>query len=224
MRIDDRMKECYENPYRISLTKKTPVILRLDGKSFHTLSKRHCERPFDAGLMTAMRAAAVAVMNEAHGSKCAYIQSDEISILLTDYDKFDTCAWFDYNIQKMCSISAAVASVEFTEHFGQKAYFDARVFNIPKDDVVNYFVWRQGDWIRNSVMMCARSFYSQSELNNKRNGVVIEAMKSDHDFNWHALDDAIKYGQFIVRKGCEDPIVFTEHRAVFDAWLDEPML
>lgn len=224
MHIDNRMKKCYEHPYRITLTKKTPVILRLDGKSFHTLTKRYCQRPFDQTLMSVMHDVATAVMDEAQGAKCAYIQSDEISILLTDYDKFDTCAWFDYNIQKMCSISAAVASVTFSKQFGQPGYFDARVFNVPKDDVVNYFVWRQGDWIRNSVMMAARSFYSQKELDGKSNRVVIEMMKADHDFNWYDMSDTIKYGQFLIRGGDDTPIVFNTNREVFNPWLENPML
>ena len=224
MRIDNRMKKCYEHPYRITLTKKTPVILRLDGKSFHTLTKRYCQRPFDRNLMGIMRDTAITVMDEISGSKCAYVQSDEISILITDYDKFDTCAWFDYNIQKMCSISAAIASVKFSERFGYPAYFDARVFNVPKDDVVNYFVWRQSDWIRNSVMMYARTYYSQKELDKKPKNVVIEMMKAEHSANWYDLDDAVKYGQFLIRGGDDIPIVFNTNREVFNPWLENPML
>lgn len=92
------------------------------------------------------------------------LQSDEINILITDFDTLQTDAWFDYNISKMTSISAAIASVEFSKLYGKTVYFDSRVFNVPKEEVINVFGWRYLDWLRNSIQMLAQSLYSQNEL------------------------------------------------------------
>ena len=154
--LGDRMKHNYENVSRTYLTRRTPVIMRLDGKAFHTLT-RNCVKPFDIDLQDAMKATAIELCLEIQGAKIAYTQSDEISILLTDYDNLKTSPWFDYNIQKMCSIASAMASVKFSSVWGSTGLFDCRVFNIPKDEVMNYFVWRQKDWLRNSLSMLAQA-------------------------------------------------------------------
>jgi tRNA(His) guanylyltransferase len=183
--LGDRMKNNYENISRSYLMRRTPVIMRIDGKAFHTLT-RSCIKPFDEFLSDAMITAAYAVAKEVMGFKLAYIQSDEISILLTDYDTLDTEAWFNYNIQKMCSVSASIASVAFTNAFGKPAHFDCRVFNIPKEEVNNYFIWRQQDWMRNSIQMLARTHYSQKELDHK-NVTKMHDMLFQKGVNWAQL-------------------------------------
>jgi tRNA(His) 5'-end guanylyltransferase len=151
-----RMKNCYEDPYRLRLTRRTPVIIRLNGRSFHALTRK-CKRPYDENFRACLCFAAEKLCEEIQGAKCAYVQSDEISILLVDFSRFDTEAWFDNNLQKMVSVAASICAVSFSAKFGLPGYFDARAFNIPKDDVVNYFIWRQKDAERNSVMMLAQS-------------------------------------------------------------------
>jgi len=193
--IGDRMKQNYENRYRHYLTRRTPVIMRLDGKAFHTLT-RHCEKPFDDTFTTAMNLTAEALVTSIQGAKLAYVQSDEISILLTDFDKLDTEAWFDYNIQKMTSVSAATASTIFMQTKMSKigiGIFDSRVFNIPKEDMVNYFVWRQQDWVRNSVQMLAQSHFSHKKLHGK-NQADMHEMLYTKDVNWANLEPRYKNG------------------------------
>ena len=112
--IMQRMKDNYESRSHTFLTRRTPVIIRLDGKAFHTYT-RNLEKPFDEGLIEDMQLTAKYLCENIQGAKCAYVQSDEISILLTDYDKLDTKAWFDYNVQKMCSISASLATGKFNQ-------------------------------------------------------------------------------------------------------------
>jgi tRNA(His) 5'-end guanylyltransferase len=146
-----------------------------------------------------MISAAEAVMNEAMGSKLAYIQSDEISILLTDYENLESEAWFNNNIQKLCSVSASIASVEFSSIFKKAAHFDCRVFNIPKEEVNNYFIWRQQDWMRNSVQMLARSYFSQLELNAK-NIPVMHDMLHTKGIHWRELEPKWKNGTVITGK------------------------
>ena len=172
--LGDRMKSQYEDRTRFFLPRRTYTIIRVDGKAFHTLTKNF-KRPFDRTLMDMMDATAKALCKEIQGSCFAYTQSDEISVLLTDFEKITTCAWFDGNIQKMVSVAAACATMAFNEELmrrglanNHKAMFDARVFTIPDAvEVENYFVWRQNDASRNSVQMAARAAYSHKELEGK---------------------------------------------------------
>ena len=196
--LGDRMKNNYENRAKDFLVRRTPVIMRLDGKAFHTLTKG-CEKPFDEELRTAMVRTTIRLCEEIQGAKCAYTQSDEITILITDFDKLNTEAWFNYNIQKMASVSAALAAVTFTKEFGREALFDSRVFNIPKEEVVNNFIWRQKDWERNSLQMFCRAHFSHKELN-KKNRADMHEMLHKKDLNWAHLLGRWKNGNFIYRK------------------------
>ncbi|KKM78057.1 hypothetical protein LCGC14_1363740 [marine sediment metagenome] len=204
--IGNRMKENYEDRYRIKLTRRMPVIIRLDGKSFHTLT-RYCRKPFDEDFSDCMTATASYLLKNIQGAKCAYKQSDEISILLTDFDRLTTDAWFDYNLQKMVSVSAGMASAFFTINWWSvipsirrttisNAIFDSRVFNIPKEEVCNYFIWRQLDWFRNSLQMLARTHFSHKELNEKNTSDIHE-MLYQKGMNWADLEPVWKNGVFI---------------------------
>lgn len=201
--LGDRMKENYENRFRFSLTRRTPVIMRLDGRAFHTLT-RGCKKPFDEFFSLCMTTAAINILEDIQGAQCAYVQSDEISILITDYTRFETQAWFNYNIQKMCSVGASLATVGFNHEWyigeGSHATFDCRVFNLPKEEVNNYFIWRQKDWERNSLFMYANSMYSAKSLHGKSNADKHE-MIFRKGYNWADLDDKWKNGVFIISLG-----------------------
>ena len=202
--LGDRMKNLYENRARIYLTRRTPVIMRLDGKSFHTFTKGF-NRPFDDNLHEAMVATTIAVFNEIQGAKLAYTQSDEISILITDFERFSTEAWFDYNIQKMCSVAASVAAAHFNERdtCDKLAYFDCRVFNIPENEVRNYFIWRQKDWYRNSVQMVGQANFSHKELHKKKISDIHE-MLHEKGINWATdYNDWQKNGTIYTARGTE---------------------
>ena len=110
--IMERMKKNYENRSKTYLTRKIPVIIRLDGKAFHTYTKS-LNKPFDEGLISDMQQTAIHLCQNIQGAKCAYTQSDEISILITDYNKLTSEGWFNYNVQKMTSISASIAASRF---------------------------------------------------------------------------------------------------------------
>jgi tRNA(His) 5'-end guanylyltransferase len=212
-----RIKENYEHRSQNQLLRRTPVIMRLDGKAFHTYTKS-LNKPFDEGLMEDMQETTIQLCKEIQGVKCAYTQSDEISILITDYDGLDTQAWFDYNIQKMTSISASMASGKFNQlrllrefqgdSDGDKLYgitenitlanFDSRVFNIPKEEVNNYFIARQRDATRNSISMLAQSLYSHHELHGVDQNQMQElCFQKGH--NWNDLHYTKKRGSFIVK-------------------------
>lgn len=190
--LGDRMKSSYENRTRFLLPRRTYTIIRIDGKAFHTYTKG-LKRPFDADLIADMDATAAYLCKNIMGAKFAYVQSDEISILLTDFEDIGTQAWFDNNMQKMVSVAASMATSEFNRlrlirecgnlfidessisHEAidinklkkfRFAEFDARIFQIPqKIEVSNYFIWRQQDATRNSISSVAQSLYSHKELN-----------------------------------------------------------
>ena len=228
--IGDRMKVNYEDRYRHQLTRRTPVIMRLDGKAFHTLA-RGCVKPFDEALHDCMKIAAGAVLKEVQGAQCAYLQSDEINILLVDYKRLNSEAWFDYNIQKMTSVAASVCSVAFSNAFIGSAHFDCRVFNIPEAEVCNYFIWRQQDWARNSLSMFAQSFFSTKELH-KKNGPAMHEMLHGIGENWADLPLMWKSGTFIekleydhdgsIRSGWFNSaaLSFTKYRDVIEKLLE----
>jgi len=225
--IGNRMKENYESRYKIKLTRRTPVIIRLDGKAFHTLTKT-CNKPFDSFFSFSMLEAGLYLCNNIQGAKCAYVQSDEISILLTDFDKLTTDAWFDYNIQKMTSVSASMASVIFSKTWFNTildniAVFDSRVFNVPKEEVCNYFIWRQLDWIRNSLQMLAKFHYSHKELQ-KKNQSDMHEMLYAKGVNWTDLDSQWKNGRFIYKNNSwviNNSTIFKEERESVERYLTD---
>lgn len=210
--IGNRMKENYENRSRFFLPRRTNTIIRIDGKAFHTYT-RGMNRPFDDGFIEDMDKTAIYLCEHIQGAKFAFVQSDEISILLTDYDKITTDAWFDGNIQKMASVSASMATRAFNEkrywRFGDTttpmkwAEFDSRVFTIPEFfEVENYFVWRQQDCVRNSIQSVAQSLYSHKELNSKNTNEMQE-MIFQKGINWNDYDPKYKRGRAIVKKEYE---------------------
>lgn len=201
--IDDRMKDYYEKRGRRYLTRRTPVVIRIDGKAFHTYTKG-LDKPFDSLLVADMQATALQLCKQIQGCKFGYVQSDEISLLLTDYDTLQTDAWFDYCQNKMESIAASIATAEFNflrvSVFNTNlALFDARSFNIPREEVCNYFVWRQQDATKNSISMLAQSLYSHKELQGK-NGNEMQEMCFQKGKNWNNLPIAFKRGTAIYKQ------------------------
>lgn len=222
--LGDRMKDNYEDRTRIFLPRRTYTIIRIDGKAFHTYTKG-LERPFDESLINDMDETAMFLCKNIQGSKFAFVQSDEISILLTDFDELTTNAWFDGNIQKMVSVSASFATAKFNElRPGKLAFFDSRVFTIPSSiEVENYFIWRQQDTTRNSISSVAQSLYSHKQLEGKNTNEQQE-MIFQKGINWNDYAPKYKRGRFIEKQNYEKdgatrtkwvsvvPPVFTQER------------
>ncbi len=174
--LGDRMKR-YENISRKYLTRRLPVIIRIDGKSFHSFTKGF-EKPFDDILIDTMQNTMFELCKRIEGCVVGYTQSDEISLVLCDYKKMTTEAWFGNNIQKICSVSASIATQAFNTYFRKvvqdmpdkykkridSANFDSRVFTLPKEEVNNYMVWRQQDAIRNSIEATGQAYFSHKQL------------------------------------------------------------
>lgn len=232
--LGDRMKDQYENRTRYLLPRRTYTIIRVDGKAFHTFT-RDCKRPYDENLMQVMDETARNMCMQIESAKLAYVQSDEISILLTDFATDQTQAWFDGNIQKLCSISASIATAEFnrlwylykingleghrrTSPFENTdldgaAYFDSRVFTIPDPiEVVNYFVWRQQDAVRNSIQMAGQACFSHKELDGVSCDALQEKLFQEKAINWSDYPAGCKRGRCVIREKKIGPVVYTDKR------------
>lgn len=180
--IGDRIKQL-ETRFRSYLPKRSYTIIRLDGKAFHTYT-RGFQKPFDYGLMEDMQCTTVSLCSNIQGCRFGYTQSDEISLLLTDFDSVKTDCWFDGAIQKITSVSASMATAFFNYYQRQRgieklAMFDSRVFAVADPwEVFNTFLWRQQDAQRNAVQMIARSVASHSECMNKKIPELIDLIAS----------------------------------------------
>lgn len=132
--LGDRMKENYENRFKFKLLRRTPVIVRIDGRSFHVWT-RGFNKPFDKVLSNAMDKTMKQLCENIQGCVFGYTQSDEITLVLNDYRTLETSAWFDYEVQKLCSITASMATAYFNKNFIDEVdnFYDAIEDNELKD-------------------------------------------------------------------------------------------
>lgn len=227
--LGDRMKNNYENISRYYLTRRMPVIVRLDGKAFHTFT-RGFKKPFDDILVKTMQDTMKYLCENIQGCVLGYTQSDEISLVLTDYAELTTDAWFGNNLQKMCSVSASMATLAFnkaftrniskqskrlyTEYLEEKdasyietleiamnkgAMFDSRVFTIPKEEVCNYMLWRQQDATRNSIQSVGQANFSQKELHGQSCNNIQDMLMTQKGINWNDYATTLKRGSCCIK-------------------------
>lgn len=225
LKMGDRFKD-YERVSDHYLTRRLPVIGRIDGRAFHTLT-RSLNKPFDQSFADAMYLTARELCKEIQGAKLAYVQSDEISVLLTDYEEITTEAWFDYRVNKMCSIAASIASLEFSSCMAPKlGQFDARFFNMPENDVCNYFVWRQVDAERNSLQALAQANFSHKSLQGLNRPALQEKLFTEKGINYNDIDPYQKRGAIVIkREGAwkiESAPIFSQNREVIEELIPKP--
>ena len=209
MTLGDRMKE-YELCSKGFLTRRNPVVIRIDGKAFHSFTKG-MKKPFDSILSGSMIETCKFLCENIMNCKLAYTQSDEISLLLVDYERLETEAWFSNNVQKMASVSASMATLAFNKAFAVlsgdtypskcgNAMFDSRVFSVPKEDVCNYFIWRQQDATKNSISSIAQSMFSHKELQGKNGDQKQEMIFQKSGENWNNYPVYQKRGSCVVKE------------------------
>jgi len=221
--LGNRMKTYYEEVTKTRLTRRMPVIIRLDGKAFHTFT-RGFKKPFDELLIKTMQATMKYLCENIQGCVLGYTQSDEITLVLVDYKELNTSAWFDYEVQKICSISAAMATFAFNKYFNdfyleqlaekgeadnydltydkarrKGALFDSRCFNIPKEEVTNCILWRQLDAERNSILSVGQANFSQKQLQNKSCNKVKEMLETEKGIIWGNLPTTQKRGSCCIK-------------------------
>lgn len=236
--LGDRMKGYYEEISKTKLTRRTPVIARLDGKAFHTFT-RGFEKPFDNILVESMQETMKYLCENVQGCVLGYTQSDEITLVLVDYQTLESSAWFDYEVQKMTSILASMATLAFNRIFNKKAtawingecndpkrfkqdedtfyhindligtyekainkgaMFDARVFNIPKEEVTNCVFWRQLDAERNSILSVAQANFSHKEMQGISCKNLVTKLEEEKGIIWGNLPTTLKRGSCCVKK------------------------
>lgn len=236
--LAERMKG-YEKRNRYYLQRRMPVILRLDMRAGHSFT-RGFERPFDEVFIKSMQDTAKYLCENIQNCKLSYQQSDEITLLLVDYDKLNTDCFFDYRVDKLCSIAASMATMAFNRAFEKNveaenhifsdewlddenfnpnyknkelrslwlvhkkavnkgAMFDARCFNIPKEEVTNLVYWRQLDASRNSIQMVGQANFSHKELQDKSCNDIQDMLMTQKGINWNDLPTYQKRGSCCVR-------------------------
>ena len=236
--LGDRMKNNYENRSKTYLTRRVPVCIRIDGKAFHTFT-RGLKRPYDEIFHKAMNDTLMYLCKNIQGCKVGYTQSDEITLLLVDYDTITTDAWFDYSVQKMCSIAASMATLAFNKSFAKSAddffrnnikdvdeknedviyfktlmkavetgaMFDARCFNIPEDEVVNCFIWRQQDATRNAIQMLGQCNFPHKALQGKSCNDIQDMLMTIKGINFNDMPVEFKRGVCCIKVTEQDPDV-----------------
>lgn len=217
-----RMKTYYEQIPKTKLMRRCPVAIRLDGKTFHTFT-RGFQKPFDEVLVKSMQDTMKYLCENIQGCVLGYTQSDEITLILVDYKNLNSAAWFDYEVQKMCSISASMATMVFNKVFERNirngdfcfsptqankyiaslergAMFDARVFNIPKEEVTNLIYWRQLDATRNSIQMVGQAHFSHKELHEKSQSQIQDMLFTQKGINWNDFPTHLKRGSCCIKE------------------------
>jgi len=209
-----RMKTFYEQIPKTKLMRRCPVAIRIDGKAFHTFT-RGFHKPFDEVLIKSMQGTMKYLCENIQGCVLGYTQSDEITLILVDYKKLTSSAFFNYEVQKLCSIAASMATMAFNRIFAEKvkefiyndgenyennseeyrlcsvyknavikgAMFDARCFNIPKEEVTNLCYWRQDDASRNSIQMVGQANFSHKELHKKSRNDIQDMLMTQKGWN-----------------------------------------
>lgn len=235
--LGKRMKTFYEQVPKTKLMRRCPVAVRIDGKSFHTFTKNF-QKPFDEVLIKTMQDTMKYLCENIQGCAFGYTQSDEITLILIDYKKLTSSAWFDYEVQKICSIAASMATMAFNKYFLKNyldhianyndtyhpnfedekdrekwrkivsaytnasekgAMFDARCFNIPKEEVTNLLYWRQLDASRNSIQMVGQANFSHKELQNKTCSDIQDMLMTQKGINWNELPTHQKRGSCCIK-------------------------
>ncbi len=212
--LGDRMKGQYERRAQVELPRRTYTVIRLDGKAFHSYT-RGLERPYDQQLMDDMASTAAFLCEQVQGTCVGYTQSDEISLILTDFATNKTQAWFDGNVQKIVSVSASFATAKFNElRPGKLAMFDSRVFTIPDPvEVSNYLVWRQKDATRNSISMAAQAAFSAAALHGKSTGEMQDMLWREHEINWNEYDPRFKRGTIVAPRESASDVRYQDKRS-----------
>lgn len=229
--LDKRMKEFYEQVPKTRLIRRMPVAVRIDGRAFHTFT-RSFNRPFDDFLIDCMQQTMKYLCENIQGCVIGYTQSDEITLILVDYKKLNSSAFFDYEVQKICSISASMATMAFNRIFREKlqemdreimekawdapeielelyktyekalqrgAMFDARCFNIPKEEVANLLWWRMHDATRNSIQMVGQANFSDKELHGKTCNDIQDMLMTQKGINWNDFPTHKKRGSCCIK-------------------------
>ncbi len=205
--LGERMKE-YELVTDTKLINKLPVVIRLDGRAFHTFTKGF-KKPFDDTLNNIMGKTMLFLCENITNCIFGYTQSDEITLVLYN-PKIDSEPWFDNRLEKIVSTSASLATLMFNKLLLDvqdinpnklfKATFDARAFNLPLFEVVNNIIWRQQDAVKNSINSVAQANFSHKQLQGKNGSQMQDMLMLEKGVNWNDTPTKYKRGMACIRK------------------------
>ncbi|SDH55383.1 tRNA(His) guanylyltransferase Thg1 family protein [Microbacterium sp. 77mftsu3.1] len=216
-----------EKVIRTRLDPVLPVLMRLDGKAFHSYCKG-LDRPYDERFMVDMDAVMVTLAREIDGTRAAFVQSDEISLLLSlglPEGETGPQLMFGGQVQKLVSISAAIASSAMNARrlgtvTDRVALFDSRVFQLPDLAAVErYFQWRQADARVNSLGMLASAHYSHQALagiSTRERAAMLRGKGIDPD----ELPAGFVHGRIVRRRPVEKAVTFTDRRTDTESTID----
>lgn len=183
----------YQIPYM-------PVVIRLDGRAFHSLKLK---KPYDTTLIDIFHNCTKDLVYKTNAI-LGYHQSDEISLIFYN-NNYKSQIYFNGKTNKINSILSSTLTLLFNEYneyadnyIKQKVMFDCRCFSLPKEEIINYLIWREEDAVRNSIQMLAQSLYSQKELH-KKNCNQLQEMIFQKGYNWNDYQDYIKRGVYFKR-------------------------
>lgn len=219
--LKGRMKALQaERDYR--LDKDSYILCHIDGRAFSKMIKNRFKLPFDDEFMQMMDDTAAYVCENVQGAKLAYVQSDEITIVITCFkyegDELLICSpFFDYRLCKLQSIIASLATAKFNQLFTLRMLsidsdkplnqqineipliqFDCKCWDVKTyEDMFAWFKFRQNDCIRNSKQQFAQAYCSHKDLLNKNADEQITYCKLKTGNDWNSLGGQYKYGRLI---------------------------
>ena len=206
------------------LDKDSYILCHIDGRAFSKMIKKRFKLPFDDEFMQMMDETAAFVCENVQGAKLAYVQSDEISIVITSFkyegnELLNSSPFFDYRLCKLQSIIASLATAKFNQLYtlwminedSDKSIrqqineipliqFDCKCWDVNTyDDMFAWFKFRQNDCIRNSKQQFAQSYCSHKDLLNKNSDEQVEYCNLKTGNDWNTLNGKYKYGRLVYR-------------------------
>lgn len=244
LKLGDRMK-ALQSLRDYKLDKKEYVLCHIDGRAFSKLIKHNFELPFDDKFIDFMNQTAIYLCESIQGCKLAYVQSDEISLLLTDFSKEETGNFFQYRLCKLQSVIASLATGEFNRLWycdqiinnpsdavdiissRKPVQFDCKAWNVYEyNDAFAWFKFRQNDCIRNSKQQAAQTYVKpKKKLVGLSSDQQIERLKNEYGIDWNEYSNGKKYGRLIRRcvyeaEG-ENPITHEQAMSIRHKWVAE---
>lgn len=245
----DLLKEKCEYYRRLQddrLIPNMPLMVMVDGRSFSSLIKKRFQLPFDNDFIEMMNDVAITLCKEINGCKIGYVQSDEISLYISDDNEVD--CFFGWRKEKLLSIIASIASARMThllsiyeinKQFNNQelnkeeiiktlkntteVQFDCKCWNVPNlNEVFAWFLYRQNDCIRNSKQQTAQTYLNKKSLFNMLVDDQIEKLANEQGIIWYNFDDNVKYGRMLIKETKELKNEETNTTYTRNIWLVKP--
>ena len=215
--LKDRM-EYFRSLTDYRLMPNSYVVVMVDGRGFSKSVKKLFEKPFDDKFISMMNDTAKYICEHVQGVKTAFVQSDEISFILTDFDTPETDSFFGYRLCKMQLIIAGMASTVFNDLYIEnilslpasqediiqiirqkpKFHFDCKAWNVPTlNDAYAWLLYRQNDCIRNSKQQAAQTYLPKKSLIGKNTDEQVQMLLHEKNIDWNEYDGGKKYGRII---------------------------